>query len=358
MRLAGLAAILSCARPAVAEDPSHSAGFIAIEESTGVPEAGLWYPSVSDESERSIGPFRATWAWDGATATGKFPVIVLSHGYGGRWINHRDTAAALARRGFIVIAPLHAHDNNPDASPRARLVSSIATRTREIASALDVAQKHPKTRDIADAERTGALGYSRGTISALAATGATPSISLMISHCDAHGSEDAAFCYGDSWIARALAKVKGGILWLKEKGVLKPGQQPVPAGEEFLPADKPVDFRAIALVAPAGALFDAPALQGLSADVAIFRLSDDDLLKSPYHAEHLRDELGPKARTYKTFEGVHHYAFISPFPAQLLELLEKEGVPVGADPEGFDRAAFIAEINEDLVGFFTASMSD
>jgi len=56
---------------------------------------------------------------------------------------------------------------------------------------------------------------------------------------------------------------------------------------------------------------------------------------------------------YKAHKGVHHYAFISPFPAWLLE---EEYIPVAIGPEGFDRESFLKDINEDIVSFFQRNM--
>jgi hypothetical protein len=46
---------------------------------------------------------------------------------------------------------------------------------------------------------------------------------------------------------------------------------------------------------------------------------------------------------------VHHFAFIAPFPKWLTD---SENIPVAKDPEGFDRQAFIDNVNQDIVGFF------
>ncbi|WP_243309951.1 hypothetical protein [Fundidesulfovibrio agrisoli] len=57
------------------------------------------------------GPYPMRAARDAPTASGRFPVIVLSHGSGGSELGHRDWAAHLARNGYIVIAPRHLGDS-------------------------------------------------------------------------------------------------------------------------------------------------------------------------------------------------------------------------------------------------------
>ena len=65
------------------------------------------------ETEVRFGPFDAKLAMDAAAdVTGKYQVVLFSHGNLGRARNHYLTAKALARaKNFIVIAPLHAADH-------------------------------------------------------------------------------------------------------------------------------------------------------------------------------------------------------------------------------------------------------
>ena len=44
----------------------------------------------------------------------------------------------------------------------------------------------------------------------------------------------------------------------------------------------------------------------------------------------------------------HHFAFISPFPPALID----EVGPPARDPAGFDRRAFLAEIDKQILRFF------
>jgi len=352
-----LAAVLLslCATVQAAE---YTAGFLQVEESEDAPEVGIWYPSVDDEVEGKLGPFRPVLAWDGAAAEGVFPVIVMSHGNGGKYRNHRETAALLARRGYIVVAPNHPLDRTMSARNMAEVMGK---RAMELKTALDILAAHPQLGEHADMARTGALGYSLGTATALFAGGATPQMSLMREHCEAHREDDEAFCGGSKWAAYFVNAARSALAYLAEKGILNPETQERSRQEreqrrereEFAPLDEPVDFRAVALVAPIGAVFSAERLSALSGDIAIFRLNDDTELKSPYHAEHLRDSLGGKVSLYQEFPGVHHYAFISPFPQWLLE---EEDIPVAIDPEGFDRRDFIRGINIDIADFFDSSL--
>lgn len=92
--------------------------------------AGIWYPSSAPltnvQQER----------WPGVVAnapiTGaRLPLVVLSHGGGGSYEGHYDTAIALARAGFVVAAVSHAGDTYDDESKvLQRLNSNVRRRLR------------------------------------------------------------------------------------------------------------------------------------------------------------------------------------------------------------------------------------
>lgn len=50
--------------------------------------------------------------------------------------------------------------------------------------------------------------------------------------------------------------------------------------------------------------------------------------------------------------GAHHFAFISPFPAAVVE---ETGEPA-RDPPGFDRRAFLSGIDRQIVDFFDRAL--
>lgn len=73
---------------------------------------GVWYPTKTPETEGRIGPFDVSLAFDAPPiSVGRFQPILMSHGNSGRMRNHHLTAKALAKAGFIAIAPLHAADS-------------------------------------------------------------------------------------------------------------------------------------------------------------------------------------------------------------------------------------------------------
>ena len=77
---------------------------------------GIWYPSSSHASSHPLGPFHQDVALNGTIDETKHPVIFISHGTGGSLASHYDTALALAKAGFVVVALTHTGDNYQDQS--------------------------------------------------------------------------------------------------------------------------------------------------------------------------------------------------------------------------------------------------
>jgi predicted dienelactone hydrolase len=158
--------------------------------------ADLWDP-LGWEVEAEIA--RETDAIDPGGAP--LPVIVFSHGGSNDPIDYAWMLELIAAEGFIVAAPYHTNNTQDDARidfinnqaaalvpPRARLLDCEDGRPAPCARN-DVARSvHDRVRDVsriidalpgwfpgrADVTRVGVMGHSRGTITALAAAGGSP----------------------------------------------------------------------------------------------------------------------------------------------------------------------------------------
>ena len=99
---------------------AQAAGFQRIE----VPANGalpplkgaIWYPCAKPPGEVKIGPNVLTVAEDCPIAGGKLPLVVISHGRGGDFLGHHDTAEAMADAGFVSVAINHPGDTASDMS--------------------------------------------------------------------------------------------------------------------------------------------------------------------------------------------------------------------------------------------------
>jgi predicted dienelactone hydrolase len=293
-------------------------------------EIGVWYASTSKAEKSRLGPFDVHYAKDGEPATGLYPIVLMSHGVMGRYRNHHLTASALVRKGYLVVAPTHAHDSLIFES---KIVEGMTHRLHDVTTALGALDVVPDISAIADRTRIYGLGYSLGSATILVAAGGAVNLDLLAEHCADHGAEDAYFCAatGVPWYERLFN-------WAFSRDQ-RPRQLSMPS--------RPINGD-IALVAPMGQGLDLDAIKE-HGKFGVFALGEDQRLPVVFHAQALRDALPAHRVRFHEYEGVHHFAFIAPFPKWLTD---SENIPVAKDPEGFDRQAFIDNVNQDIVGFF------
>lgn len=128
-------------------------------------------------------------------ATGRWPVLAFSHGYGGSPVSssHIEAVSIFASHGYITVAPFHG-------DPRYALLSleqlgstlgaiaqfqdftaMQATRPLSISAALDLVLSHPQWRDRVDATRIGGFGASQGGETMMLLGGAELTTSIFLS---------------------------------------------------------------------------------------------------------------------------------------------------------------------------------
>src|ERR1700674_1860067 len=129
-------AVTALATLMLATAPALAAGFerVTVPDPAGPPlEAGVWYPSEAPAAAQPLGLYRQTVATDGTVAGRGLPLIVMSHGSGGAFAGHYDTALALAEAGFVVGAVTHTGDNTRDHSGFTR----VENRPRHVNALID-----------------------------------------------------------------------------------------------------------------------------------------------------------------------------------------------------------------------------
>jgi len=86
---------------------AHAAGFqhgFAADPDGKPLQIGVWYPSQATPQALSMGPTTMTVAVNAAVAGSALPLVVMSHGTGGSFLGHYDTAIALA--DFSKVLPM------------------------------------------------------------------------------------------------------------------------------------------------------------------------------------------------------------------------------------------------------------
>lgn len=324
-----LAVLLLCA--GIAEEV-RAAGFrmLSADELT----IGVWYPSDAAEEEGRLGPFDVQLAFDAPVREeGKVQFILLSHGYLGRMRNHFTTAKALADAGFVVVAPLHAADHMMAGDD---ITNVLYWRVTELKSALEAVLQIDAFRRVADLSRIHALGYSLGAVTALNAAGAGVDLQVADAHCARN--DDPAFCDEPNFILRWRIK-------FTRDTVTPDFRQTIPARYFTLP----VVSGGVAVVAPVGqgVVFDENTFTAQK--VFIVGLESDEVTLPQWHAQYLHEILPEDKVAHFSIRSGNHHAFIAPFAARVTEV---EDIVLMRDPPGFDRPAFLRELNSELVAFF------
>ncbi len=281
----------------------------------------VWYPSAVSSGRTIEGPFAMKAARDAPLADGRFGLVLISHGTGGGRLNHRGTAIRLAQVGYIAAAPEHSGDSWRDGRYSGTAANWVR-RPRQLSATLDRLLADPEFGPRIDPEHIAAIGHSAGGYGVLALIGGRADMSILARHCTVFRDRDPAFCnYG-----RPGGPVDGRLPDLTDRRI-----------------------RAAVAVAPVGALFGPGAFAGVTAPAQIHRLGRDTVLRRPWHEDNIVRLMGGRARLVN-HPKAHHFAFIAPFPAALID---EVGEPA-RDPPGFDRRAFLDRIDRQILTFLNS----
>lgn len=272
-----------------------------------VSSLAVWYPSARRGKVRytvRMGEWFFEAERNARPATGRFPVILLSHGMAGHNLANYDLALALARRGFVVIAPSHYGDNSDNASA----IFSAALyyhRPRQLATSLHKVADIPDLRAMMDLGRVGVLGSGSGAITALQLAGADLAPEAAPAFC-AKKPANSMFC--NDWAVARQARLPAEAAELKAKF----------GPESFRPA--PVGFRvgAVGLLTPGGLpLLEEKSLDAVQAPLGVVFSARDEFFPPPGDSTGLSEILPPGLAARSTMyvcQDVDHYSLAAPCP--------------------------------------------
>lgn len=292
-------------------------------------EVGIWYPSSATPAVLPGRTVTQNVAVDAAIDGQALPLIVISHGTGGSYLGHYDTAMALAEAGFVVAAVTHTGDNYADQS-RSLL---ILERARHISRVLDYMLTDWSGQAHIDAQKIGMFGFSAGGFTTLVSIGGRPDMTKIAPFCQTHTSDFACQLIArnrgesDSAIAAAAASVRDG--------------------------SKDARIKAAVVAAPAlGFTFAPDGLRGVTIPVQLWRAENDLILPHPWYAETVRQAL-PVPPEYHVVAKAGHFDFLAPCNQELAARVPA----ICSSAAGFDRRAFHADMNQAVVKFFRATLS-
>ena len=292
-------------------------------------QAGIWYPSNVLPAPHSLGPFSQEVALNGPIAGQGLPLILISHGTGGSLASHIDTANALARAGFVVLAITHIGDSNQDQSYAGNRLD-LTDRPRQIKAALDwMLSAGPAVLNL-NPRRIGMFGFSLGGFTSLVLIGGTPELGRMAQLCESNpNAPECAF----------IKKVHGDQLspnvetpqWVHDARI-----------------------KAAVIVAPAAAFLFGPGdLHDVNVPIQIWRAQNDSLAPDGWNGAVVREALKVHPDAH-TVQGVDHFVFLAPCGDSLAAAVPQ----ICQDQGGFDRAAFHRTFNQAVVDFFTTKLRD
>ena len=295
----------------------------------------LYYPTQNEARAIPMGPFPQTVAMNGAPESAVKGLIVLSHGTASTELGFATLAQALARNGYLVASVEHVGDTWNDLSMRATPVRYFAERPRQVSRVIDTLLADPqwlaRLAKGADGQPLiGAMGHSAGGYTVLALAGGKPVLSRLRTHCETEAELDPILC--------KLSSAMGGAS--VQAGAAADGQ------EEPVQADPRV--RAVMAMAPMGVAFSASSLASITAPVAIYAGEKDTFLVPRFHAQWVMQNMRSANTTLQLVPNAGHYAFMN---TPTMDLPSPDG-SVAADPQGFDRAAFLNGFAQASIAFF------
>jgi predicted dienelactone hydrolase len=151
-------------------------------------EMVVWYPSTTTAAPQLFGDnpvFIGALAVPNAPPTaGEHPLVVLSHGYNGSWINQTWLASALAHKGYIVAAVNHPGSTSRDRSPQA--AAQLWQRPADLSRAIDAVTAQPEKFGAVAKRQIAAVGHSLGGWTVLEIAGARFDPDRFAQDCNAH----------------------------------------------------------------------------------------------------------------------------------------------------------------------------
>ncbi len=266
----------------------------------------VWYPAVSGSVEKplDIGPpghplFKpGSAALDAPFADNKRrPIILFSHGFGGTARIMAWFGTALARQGYVVVAPDHPGNNSMDQMTVAGALL-FWERPHDLAAALKEVESDPTISAHIDPFRLGVAGFSAGGFTALAAAGGRVDLKRYSAFCVAHPADGDCQPQKEFPITREQAEafIDSPAMALERKRS---------HGDLSIPGVKAVFVMAPAIVQS----FTPTSLAHIDVPVSII-LGDADPVAPPAANGEVAAELIPGAKI-KILRGVGHYDFLA-----------------------------------------------
>lgn len=294
---------------------------------------GLWYPSDQPAADKPNTEFELAVALDAPVSSPNGGLVVISHGYGGWYGGHADTAVALADAGFVVAAPSHTGNTWSDMS--SSIDQWALDRPRHTSRIIDHILEQADFRESIKLDKIGVYGFSAGGYTALSLIGGVPDLDHAEQHCMAHPDE--------------FVCTEGMITVMQD------------ANMHELPSSAwgaDPRIKAAAIAAPGlGFTYTKASLANVTADVQLWSGELDHSVPTQTNAASLALRLSRKAETY-WIDKANHFAFMLVACRDAFKQEDPmEYEMVCTDAAGFDRSVFHVDMHREMVRFFKQSFA-
>jgi len=310
--------------------------------SVAAPERGrdlavtVWYPAEAGGEPTLSGDnkiFKGAPAFrDAPLVKGNFPLVVMSHGSGGRVEAMAWLASELAKAGFVVAGPNHPGTTSGDSTPAE--TPKLWERTQDLSAVIDALTTDARWSGAIDAGRIGVVGFSLGGgAAAMEIAGAQANLDAYARYCDAYTKWDCAwYSGGKGYVNDETVKVDKVDLRSIDK-----------ARFERSNLDRRV--HAVVLVDPGLAqAYEAESLKEIAIPMSFINLGSSGTIPAAVIADKLA-KLSPQA-SYATVAGADHFSFLPECKPGAVDMLVKFGEvdPICTDSGTRSRADIHGEL--------------
>lgn len=275
----------------------------------------VWSPCAQPPGQVTIGRASLPAVQDcPVPGQGRLPLIVVSHGHGGSFLGHHDTAETLADAGFVAAAINHPGDTASDMSRGSDLLVMIE-RPIDIKRLIDFMLGTSPLAPRIDPQRIGFFGFSRAGYTGLVLVGANP-----------------------DW-DNAIRRCEGASLRICEQ--LR--NREFPAG----PLTHDPRIKAAVIADPLTVFFTPKSFASITAPVQLWGSAAGGEGVAPESVA-VTDKSLPSQHEYRIVPNSTHFAFLTPCSPAVAQARPS----LCTDPPGFDRVAFHHDLDAAILGFF------
>jgi predicted dienelactone hydrolase len=273
----------------------------------------IWAPCAEPAAEIELDNVTLPGVKDCPIVGDKLPLVVISHGSGGSFTGHDDTAEVLADAGFVVAAINHPGNTASDNS-RVLDLTEFIERPTDIKRLIDFMLGMSPAAAKIDPTRIGLFGFSRGGYTGLVVIGADVDWDNVTRRCE------------------------GATVHICDQ--VRNKEYP-----SHLTHDRRV--KAAVLANPLAIYFTAASFAPVKLPVQLWNTEHGGDGVEPHDVAAVDKSL-PAPHEYHFVPNAGHFVFLAPCPADLAARRPELCV----DPPGFDRVAFHKQFNADVLAFF------